>query len=72
MYALLTWDSVRHSQPKGKEEHILVGKRKLKDHIFGPSEELYDLDEDPLELINLATEAKHKEKLLELRTQLDK
>lgn len=72
LYGSLTWDAIRHSQPRGKEGDILVGQRKLRNYIFRPPEELYDLDEDPLELVNLAVDEKHKERLLEFRGLLEK
>lgn len=72
LYGSISWDAIRHSQPKGKEADIMVGPRKLKDYIFRPAEELYDLDSDPLEVVNLATEESHKERLLEFRNKLEK
>jgi N-sulfoglucosamine sulfohydrolase len=72
LYGSLTWDGIRHSQPRGKEGDIMVGPRKLQDYIFRPPEELYDLDEDPLEVVNLAKDEKYKQKLLEFRRRLEK
>lgn len=72
LYGSLTWDGIRNSQTRGKEGDIMVGGRKLKDYIFRPLEELYDLDEDPLELVSLASEKKWEQKLLTLRAQLEK
>lgn len=72
LYGSLTWDGIRHSQPKGKEGDIKVGQRKLEDYIFRPPEELYDLENDPLELSNLALEDGNRGLLLEMRGRLEK
>jgi N-sulfoglucosamine sulfohydrolase len=56
----------------GKEEDIMVGPRKLKDYIFRPPEELYDLDNDPLEVVNLVKDPGQQQLLLELRGRLEK
>ncbi|TVY47307.1 N-sulfoglucosamine sulfohydrolase [Lachnellula cervina] len=72
LYGSLTWDGIRHSQPHGKEGEIMVGPRKLQDYIFRPPEELYDLDEDPLEVVNLAKDEKYQQKLKEFRGRLEK
>jgi N-sulfoglucosamine sulfohydrolase len=72
LYGSLTWDGIRNSQPNGKEDAIMVGQRKLKDYIFRPPEELYDLDNDPNEVVNLALDEKNKDLLLQFRKQLEK
>ena len=50
----------------------MVGPRKLQDYIFRPPEELYNLDEDPLEVVNLAKDEKYQQTLLEFRRRLEK
>jgi N-sulfoglucosamine sulfohydrolase len=72
LYGSLAWDGIRHSQPRGQEAAIMVGQRKLRDYIFRPPEELYDLDTDPLEVVNLANDEKYKGKLVEMRGLLEK
>ncbi|KAK5131747.1 hypothetical protein LTR08_000578 [Meristemomyces frigidus] len=72
LYGSLAWDGIRHSQPKGREADVMVGPRKLRDYIFRPPEELYDLEHDPLEVVNLADKEEHRELLLELRGRLEK
>ena len=49
----------------------MVGSRKLKDYIFRPAEELYDLENDELEVHNLAGDKEFAPVLLELRTRLE-
>jgi N-sulfoglucosamine sulfohydrolase len=71
LYGSLAWDGIRHSQPKGKESEVMVGSRKLKDYIFRPAEELYDLENDELEVNNLAGNKEFASILLELRTRLE-
>lgn len=71
LYGSLTWDGIRHSQPKGKDDEVMVGPRKLKDYIFRPAEELYDLENDELEVNNLAGNKEFASILLELRTRLE-
>jgi len=72
LYGSLAWDGIRHSQPAGKDRDVMVGQRKLKDYIFRPPEELYDLQEDPLEVRNLAGDEQHRALLLDMRSRLER
>ena len=47
-----------------------MGKRSTRGYVFRPREELYDVEEDPAESINLANDSKHAEILKELREAL--
>lgn len=49
---------------------VMVGERKLSDYIFRPAEELYDLENDPGEVRNLAGEAEWEELLRECREKV--
>lgn len=68
IYGSLTWEDVRDMD---KNPSQTVGGRPLKDFFFRPAEELYDLQEDPNEIHNLATDPQHAEVLAELRRRLE-
>lgn len=44
-----------------------LGKRAVKDYLFRAHEELYDLNQDPDEVNNLAANSRHQAELLQLR-----
>ena len=48
----------------------MMGARRVADYLHRPAEELYDLDRDPNELKNLASDPKYADALNELRTKL--
>ncbi|KAK6085840.1 hypothetical protein SCUP234_02747 [Seiridium cupressi] len=65
IYGSLTWEDIRNDEAK------MVGNRPLKDHFFRPPEELYDLENDPLEVVNLVKDSAHEKILNELRQDLE-
>ncbi|KAI1337218.1 alkaline-phosphatase-like protein [Xylariaceae sp. FL0016] len=65
LYASLSFEGMRNAAP------AMVGQRKLKDYIFRPAEELYDLENDPAEVKNLAGEEAWQGKLKEMRSALE-
>lgn len=62
LYASVAFDGIRNMAPPA-----MVGQRPLKDYLFRPPEELYDLDNDPDEVRNLAGDDQHQEMLLTFR-----
>lgn len=46
----LTWEGIRNTNPP------MLGSRSLKSYLQRPAEELYDLEADPEEVKNLATD----------------
>jgi N-sulfoglucosamine sulfohydrolase len=64
LYASKTWQGVlTRSDP-------LYGSRATEAYLFRPRHELYDLERDPRELVNLAKSSEHAEILAELQAKL--
>jgi N-sulfoglucosamine sulfohydrolase len=64
LYASATWQAAL------KSGDSLYGKRRVADYVFRPRYELYDLQKDPDELVNLAGDAGHKKLFDELAEKL--
>ena len=58
IYGSLTWEGIRNTKPP-----VMVGPRPLKNYLFRPPEELFDLETDPDEVRNLAGDEKAGGKL---------
>ncbi|KZF23904.1 alkaline phosphatase-like protein [Xylona heveae TC161] len=66
LYASLSWEGIRNHG-----EQVKIGSRPLKSYIQRPPEELYDMQEDPREVTNLASDPEYKDLLRDLRRQLE-
>jgi N-sulfoglucosamine sulfohydrolase len=66
LYASLSWEGVRNSS-----DPVMIGSRSLRAYINRPAEELYDLDEDPREVVNLALDPNYRGLLLDCRRQVE-
>ncbi|KAL1888216.1 hypothetical protein Sste5346_009690 [Sporothrix stenoceras] len=69
LYASLSFEGMRNSGTDTSP--AMIGPRSLKSYICRPAEELFDLDNDPLELHNLAGEAEHATVLKDMRNALE-
>jgi N-sulfoglucosamine sulfohydrolase len=52
------------------ERRAALGKRPLESYLRRPAEELYDVTEDPQQLVNIADLAQHRDTLLQMRAAL--
>lgn len=66
LFICKTWQDIL------KNNRSTMGKRKVKDYLKRPAEELYDIVNDPAESVNLANDPAYAEVLQEMRDQLHK
>jgi N-sulfoglucosamine sulfohydrolase len=66
LYASKSWEGIRNSAGP-----VTIGGRSLEAYVRRRPEELYDLDTDPREVVNLADDPAYKEMLLGFRKQLE-
>lgn len=71
LYASLSFDAMRNTGDPKTGKPAMVGHRTLKDYVFRPAEELYDLDADPAEVRNLAEDPSHRHHLIRMRAALE-
>jgi N-sulfoglucosamine sulfohydrolase len=67
IYGSLTWEDIRNADTEPK----MIGQRPLKDYFFRPAEQLFDLDNDPAEVKDLAKDPESATVLEDLRTRLE-
>jgi N-sulfoglucosamine sulfohydrolase len=64
LYASATWQAAL------KSENPYYGQRRINDYVFRPRYELYDLQKDPGELVNVAEQAGYQQVFAQLAEQL--
>jgi N-sulfoglucosamine sulfohydrolase len=65
LYASYTFEGIRNSP------NPVIGSRSLKNYLFRLAEELFDLETDPDEVHNLASDPAHAEVLADIRLKLE-
>lgn len=71
LYASLTLEGIRRNHNGSKEKDVMVGARSLKQYVRRPPEELYDLESDPREVVNLAKEKAYEHLLAQMRNDME-
>ena len=80
LYVSLSWEGIRNAGSNGGDgalngsdtPEIMLGRRKLQNYLFRGPEELFDMDNDPEEVVNLVNEPSHQEVVQEMRAALEK
>lgn len=67
LYASRVLDGIRKNPDRTADGDVKVGQRSLKRYIKRPAEELFDLRDDPDELVNLAGDAAFQDVLVAMR-----
>jgi N-sulfoglucosamine sulfohydrolase len=70
LYASLSFEGMRNSGTS--EKPAMIGPRTLESYICRPPEELYDLENDPQEICNLAQKPEFKASLEKMRDALER
>ena len=84
LYGSLSWEGIRNAGATAQADHdsapaslptdtpeIMIGRRRLGSYIFRGPEELFDLENDPEELVNLAEKPEFEHVLKEMRAKLE-
>ena len=75
LYSSLSWEGIRNSvsDTTGQSDtpEIKLGRRSISSYIFRGPEELFDLDNDPEEVENVAQNPKYSTVLEEMRAKLE-
>lgn len=75
LYSSLSWEGIRNatSLPADQSDtpEVMLGRRRLQDYIFRGPEELFDLDNDPEEVNNLAGKPEFEPVLKEMRAKVE-
>lgn len=75
LYVSLSWEGIRNATPSSSEQsdtpEVMIGRRRLDRYIFRGPEELFDLENDPEEIDNLAGRADFEHILKEMRTKVE-
>jgi len=65
LYGSLSWQGMRRQRP------VMIGERPLESYVRRPAEELFDLQSDPAEVQNLASDPGHEDVLAEFRDLME-
>ncbi|ENH66300.1 N-sulfoglucosamine sulfohydrolase [Fusarium oxysporum f. sp. cubense race 1] len=68
LYASRSWEGMRNASG---DKEPMIGPRRLRDYICRPPEELFDLENDPREVANLAGNPEYAEILKSMRDALE-
>ena len=66
LYSSLSFEGMRNMSTP-----VFIGKRRLRDYIFRPAEQLFDLENDPHEITDLARNPAHQGVLKDLRRKME-
>jgi N-sulfoglucosamine sulfohydrolase len=66
LYGALSFEGMRN-----QSHPVKIGERLLKDYIYRPAEQLFDIENDPNEIVNLAEKPEYQEDLLKCRKMLE-
>ncbi|KAB5531305.1 alkaline-phosphatase-like protein [Coniochaeta sp. 2T2.1] len=79
LYSSLSWEGIRNATAPEEESsgaggdtpEVMIGRRRLRNYVFRGPEELFDLDNDPEEVCNLAGRPEFEGVLKKMRATLE-